>query len=177
MSGRPQSGWRTLGCRERIRLPSPAARMTAVSLSIGWISFYIPDGIFHLSDLPQSDTVTKMDQEPLHPSRNRRGEFNRFPEIGMDELQAGGVQSVPVQLNWRSQARRAIHRVAHDWVAERGEMHTDLVSPPGLQVQFQEGEVGEALEHAIAGDGSLAPSGRCDLQLHPAPGGWARRDV
>src|SRR4029453_541491 len=107
--------------------------MTAVSLSIGWISFYIPDGIFHLSDLPQSVTVTKMDQEPLHPSRNRRGEFNRFPEIGMDELQAGGVQSVPVQLNRRSQARLGIHLVAHARVGERGEMHRSLGSPPGFR--------------------------------------------
>jgi hypothetical protein len=39
-SGRPQSGWRTLGWRERIRLPSPAARMTIVRSFIGAPSFY-----------------------------------------------------------------------------------------------------------------------------------------
>src|SRR5262245_11911814 len=166
MSGRPQSGWRTLGCRERIRLPSPAARMTAVSLSIGWISFYIPDVIFHLGDLPQSMTVTKMDQEPLHPSRYRRGEFDRFPESGMDEGQAGGVQGVAVEHNRRAQPGLAIHAVAHDRMAERGEMHTNLVGTPRLQMKLEQREVGEPLEHPIAGDRSLAPPGRSDSHLH-----------
>src|SRR5262245_39625334 len=118
-----------------------------------------------------------MYQESLYPSRNRRVELNRFPESGMDERQAGGVQGVAVQPNRRSQARLAIYLVAHDRMAERGEMHTDLVSPPGLQVQFQEGEVGEALEHAIAGDRSLATSGWSDRHLHAVPRVSANRRV
>ena len=99
-----------------------------------------------------------MCQKTLDPRRNGRGALDRFPENGVDELQARRVQGVAVEHNRRPQARLAIHLVAHDGMADRGEVDADLVGAPGFQMQLEEGEVGESLEHAIAGDRPLPPA-------------------
>src|SRR5262245_52180863 len=108
-----------------------------------------------------------MCQKTLDPRRHGRGAIDRFPETGMDELQASRMPGVAVEHNRRAQPRLAIRLVAHDVMADRGEVDADLVGAPGFQMQLQEGEVCESLEHAIACDRPLPPAGWSDRHLHP----------
>src|SRR5262249_20347412 len=147
--GRPHREWRTLGCRERIRLPSPAARMTAVTWFIGYGTFY-PGPPGSQSGFPPErargpalTAVAQMQQKPLDSRRNRRGALDHFPESGMHEREPRGVQRVAVELHRRARARLSVNVVADDRMAQRRQVHADLVGATGLEADFQYREMGE----------------------------------
>src|SRR4029453_19211109 len=56
-------------------------------------------------------------------------------------------------------------------------MNTDLVGPPGLEMELEEGEMGEPLEHAIPGHRPFASASWPDRHLHPVPRVTADRSV
>src|SRR5262245_44381409 len=171
--GRPHSGWSTLGCRERIRLPSPAARMTAVTWFIGvWI--ILPRSPrATIRDSPKTHSgpplvgVAQMRQEALDTIGNRRDALDHFPESRMHEGERRRVQRVAVERDRRARAGLSVDVVADDGMAQRGQVYADLVGAPRLQARLERREVGEALEHAIARDRALATAGGADRHLDP----------
>src|SRR5438445_5939484 len=155
-----------------MRLPSPAARMTAVTWPIGY-AYSTPDPRVTIRVSPKAGPrrplygVSKMRQQPLDPFRNRRGAFDHFPESRMHEGERRRVQRVTVERNRWAWAEPTVHLVADDRVGQRRQMYPDLVGAPGLQANLEQGEVGEALEHPIAGDRPLAAAHRADRHPHP----------
>src|SRR5437879_4982682 len=149
--------------------------MTAVSWSIGYPPFYPgrlePQSGFTLKTTPcqSSAAVSKVQQEPLHSFGKRGGIFDDFPEIRMDERERGRVQGISVERRGRARVEFTVHRVADDRMAQRCQMNTDLVGASGLEANLEQREVGEPLEHSIAGDRSLAAAGRANRHLHPVP--------
>src|SRR6185503_1102551 len=140
-------------------LPSPAARMTAVTWLIGYQSFYPGPPESQSGFTPKSasgpplSAVAKMQQKAFDPRRNRRSAFDHLPESRMDKRESGRVECIAVERDRRARTGLSIYRVADDRVPQRRQMDANLVGTPGLEANLQQREVGKALEHAIAGDG------------------------
>ena len=82
---------------------------------------------------------------------------------GMDEAQAHRVQRRAPE----HRIRAAVHGVADDRMADRGEMDANLMRAAGAQRELEHGRAGEALDHpevgdrfATAFDDGHAPAGR-----------------
>src|SRR6267142_2281772 len=79
----------------------------------------------------------------------RAGTRLRETELrGVQEIAAQGSQRALAALELR---RRTVERVAHNWMAQGGEMHANLVRAPGVKLNFDEGCVVDASEGAPIG--------------------------
>src|SRR5438309_11543475 len=85
----------------------------------------------------------------------------------MNEGERRGVQRVAVETGGRPRARFSVDRIADDRMAQGREVNSDLVGPPRLQRDLEQGEFSESLEHPIAGDRPPAAPGGHDG--HPDP--------
>src|SRR5207249_10200125 len=61
----------------------------------------------------------------------------------------------------------AVRGVAGDRMPEPGEVHADLVPPPGLELHLEQGVALAGAEHAPARDGSAPPPGSAGLAHAP----------
>src|SRR5207247_977375 len=99
-----------------------------------------------------------------------RGEL-REPRGGRrDEAQAGAgpgmVEAEHVRVECRPAegiGAAAVRGVAGDRMPEPGEVHADLVPPPGLELHLEQGVALAGTEHAPARDGSAPPPGSAGL--------------
>ena len=72
----------------------------------------------------------------------------------MVEAQAVRVQPLAGQTQFGAKARvGAVGQIAAAGVAQRGEVHTNLVSTSGFQVHLYQGCGAEGFEHIVVGDG------------------------
>src|SRR4030095_1380607 len=89
----------------------------------------------------------------LYPSLGRRAvEAHGLTRGGMYETQALGVQAEP-----RERTRRpAVLAIAHDGMADGGELDADLPAPPRAEGELEQRGVLPVPDHPVAGDGRLA---------------------
>lgn len=84
----------------------------------------------------------------------------------MVELQPECVQGLAADPGIASAA--AIDRITNDRMPEMGEVHPDLVSPPGNEIRFDQGGIRKPLQHAVPGDRRPAAW----HHRHPRPVPW-----
>ena len=78
----------------------------------------------------------------------------RSPSLGMRERQTRGVQERPLEpLHGADVARHApvdaaVERVADDRMADRAQVHADLVRPPGVDRDLTQREAGQMMARA-----------------------------
>ena len=87
----------------------------------------------------------------------------------MDEFQAPGVEALAGQAGPGLSA--AVHRVAKERVADRGQMDPDLMGAARLQPAFHMGKAPVPGQHGPVGHGRAACSGfnRHPLAVHRVP--------
>ena len=114
---------------------------------------------------------------------------HRVPGRGGGELQAGGVQGLaaegaqrPGELGaapCREAQPAAVDRVAHEGVVQVGQVHADLVGPPGLETDPHVGVGPEGGVHGLeAGPCVGRVDGRQDrYEGHTASSTWRIRTV
>ena len=114
--------------------------------------------------------------EDLARSRQGRLEGQVLPGDRVVEGEPGGVEEQPGHRH-RPPVAAVVGVVAHDRVADGGEVHPDLVGAPGLEraAQQRAAGVGPALDHLVAGARLLAPL--ADRHLRGGAGGAPERGV
>src|ERR1035437_4536641 len=80
---------------------------------------------------------------------NRTRERQRFTRAGLEQLDRRGVEEVAIErgnlggnslqrLGNAQLSRRAVERIAHDWMPETRHVHANLVGAPGLDTNLDE---------------------------------------
>jgi hypothetical protein len=77
-----------------------------------------------------------------------------LPVVGCNETQALGVQAEPPERT----RRPAVLAIAHDGMADGGELDADLPAPPRAEGELEQRGVLPVSDHPVAGDAVL-PSG------------------
>ena len=73
----------------------------------------------------------------------------------MAKAQPPGVKHWAVRIAGLSSS---VLHIAGDWMAQRGEMHADLVGAPGIEVTAQECMPAPSLDHLITSAGEPPPA-------------------
>jgi hypothetical protein len=70
----------------------------------------------------------------------RKGQFSSVQEVSSELSVLSGELSIP---------SFSIHIVSDDWMADRTQVHADLMRPAGLDLHFQQGKFPEYLQRSI----------------------------